>query len=205
MTIKPLSTLLDDIRIQLAAGPDETSIETLLEGLHERGFGVALALFALPMAIPLPKPPGLSTIFGIPMLLFSVQLALGRHVMWFPRFLNRKTLKKERLDPLFRTLTPRVRQIETWLKPRHEWLTRGLPSRLTGLVAGLISLCVISPLPGLNTVTSLGLGIMGLGLVMRDGLAILFGAALALFWATCIITLYVVFGLEGINALRNFW
>jgi hypothetical protein len=62
----------------------------------------------------------------------------------------------------------------------------------------------MSPLPGLNTVTSLGLGIMGLGLVMRDGLAIVTGGAIALAWAACIISLYVVFGLEGLDALRSF-
>jgi len=201
---RPFSTLLDDIRGQLAAGPELVSIETLLEGLHERGFGVALALFSLPMAIPLPKPPGLSTIFGIPMLILAGQLALGRHTLWFPAFVHQKTIKKARLDALFRATTPRIRQIESWLKPRHEWMTQGLPSRLTGCVAVLISLCVMSPLPGLNTVTSLGLGIMGLGLVMRDGLAIVTGGAIALAWAACIISLYVVFGLEGLDALRSF-
>ncbi len=204
MATRPFSVLLDTLRDQIATGPDQVSVKTLLEGLHERGFGVALALFALPMAIPLPKPPGLSTVFGIPMLILSGQLALGRHTLWFPDIINRKTVKKERLDRLFGAISPRARQIEALLKPRHEWVTAGLPSRLTGIAGGLISLCIISPLPGLNTVTSLGLGIMGLGLIMRDGLAILVGAAGALLWAGCIISLYIVFGLEGINALRSF-
>ena len=204
MTTRPFSTLLDDIGSQLAAGPEQVTVDTLLEGLHERGFGVALAFFALPMAIPLPKPPGLSTIFGIPMAILAAQLALGRHKMWFPRFITRKTFKKDRIATLFHALAPRVRKIEAYLKPRHEWITQGLPSRLTGLVAGLISLCVISPLPGLNTVTSFGLSLIGLGLVMRDGLAIVLGATIALLWAGGVISLYVIFGLEGINALRNF-
>lgn len=203
MTIRPFSALLDDIRINLMAGPEHIRVETLLEGLHERGLGVVLALFALPMAIPLPKPPGLSTLFGIPMLILSAQITLGRHTLWLPRFIQQKTIKKQQLIPLLGGMVPRITKIESWLKPRHEWVTQGLASRLTGLVAGLIALCVISPLPGLNTVTSMGLSVMGLGLVMRDGLAILVGGTVALLWATCVISLYAIFGMEGLHALRS--
>jgi hypothetical protein len=49
----------------------------------------------------------------------------------------------------------------------------------------------------------LGLSIIGLGLIMRDGLAIMVGTVLAVVWAACVISLYVFFGLEGIHALRS--
>jgi hypothetical protein len=203
MTIRALSTVLTDIHAQIDAGPENVSVGTLLEGLHERGFGVAIALFTLPLSIPVPKPPGLSTIFAIPLLILTAQLAFRRHTLWFPRFILQKTFKKGQILPVFAAIIPRTRQIEVLLKPRLEIMTTGIASQMVGVVGMFISLCIMSPFVGLNTVTSIGLSIMAVGLTARDGLAIVIGAALATLWALGIISLYIFFGMEGLNALRD--
>lgn len=203
MTIRSFSTLLDNLATRLDGGDDRVLVDTLLEGFHERGFGVAIALFALPMAIPIPKPPGLSTVFGLPLLILTLQQALGRHTLWMPGMIRRRTLARDGLVRCFRGMIPWLRRVEILLKPRCEWATAGLLSRLTGFLGVIMSLCIMVPLPGTNTVTGFGMGVMALGLIARDGLAVMAGAVIGTGWAALILTLYAFFGMEALNVLRN--
>ena len=61
---RSLSALFDGV---LSRHEGQTvRISTLLESLHERGFGVLLILFSLPLCIPVPKPPPVDTIGSRP-------------------------------------------------------------------------------------------------------------------------------------------
>jgi hypothetical protein len=57
------SAMLADI---VRGSSDPISISTLFERLGDRGFGLALLLFAIPNAIPFPIP-GISVITGMPL------------------------------------------------------------------------------------------------------------------------------------------
>lgn len=49
---------------------DTLSVGEIKNALHERGFGVLLAISALPMCLPVPVPPGYTTLFSIPLFIF---------------------------------------------------------------------------------------------------------------------------------------
>ena len=51
---------------------DYISFREIKLALHERGFGLLMLFFALPLSIPLPVPPGLTAIPAIPLILFSI-------------------------------------------------------------------------------------------------------------------------------------
>ena len=67
--MRTLSNLLHTLKSHLLAEEGRISIDSLLESFHERGFGLALFIFAIPMAIPVPKPPGISSLFAVPLVL----------------------------------------------------------------------------------------------------------------------------------------
>lgn len=200
MTVRALSQLLSDLR-QTIDG-EETSVATLLEGFHERGFGVMTLLFSIPMALPIPKPPGLSTLFGVPLMILTLQQAAGRHTVWMPEIIRRKRVSSAKLIRVLDGGIPWARKIEYLLRPRMEYMTRGAVSHLIGFCGCLMAMCMMIPLPGTNTVPSFGIALMSAGVIMRDGLCVLAGMVAGTLWSVGIVSLYLFFGMEGINALR---
>lgn len=201
MTTRTLSSLLADLRASLTG--ERSSIDTLLEGLHERGFGVAILLFSLPLSIPIPKPPGLSTLFGIPLLLLTVQQALGRHTLWMPRVIRRRSVSNEGLSKILNHAIPFTEKVEGFLRPRLEWVTLGVSSHIIGLIGTMLSAFICLPLPGSNTVPGIALTLMAGGVMMRDGLCVIIGAAAGMGWVMGLSALYIMIGREGLNALHS--
>ena len=56
---------------------EEISLFDVNHFLHEKGFALLLILFSFPMAIPLPYPPGFTTILGLPLIFYGMQINFG--------------------------------------------------------------------------------------------------------------------------------
>lgn len=69
---------------------DRVTLGELAEFLGDRSIGGLLLVLALPMALPVPAP-GLSVLFGVPLIVISVQLALGYRRAWLPARLARRS------------------------------------------------------------------------------------------------------------------
>lgn len=201
MTIRKLSDVLAELKQTLSG--EIITMDALLDGLHERGFGVVLLAFALPLSIPLPKPPGISTLFGIPLLVLTTQQALGRRTFWMPQFIRRRSIEKEKLDRLLDSTVPVVQKIEILVRPRLEWVTHGRFSRLIGFLGAIMAAFISIPLPGSNTIPGIGIALMAMGVMMRDGLAVIIGAIIGTGWVFGLGSFYLFFGREGLNALQN--
>jgi hypothetical protein len=201
MTTRTLSTVLGDLRDSL--GGERTSFDTLLLGLHERGFGVVILIFSLPLCIPVPKPPGLSTLFGIPLLILTIQQALGRHTVWMPQFIRRRHVQTAGLVKILSRAISITEKIENLLRPRLEWVTQGACSNIIGFVGILMAAFIALPLPGSNTIPGIAVTLMAGGVMMRDGLCVIIGAVAGTLWVIGLSTLYFILGREGLNALQT--
>jgi hypothetical protein len=82
----------------------------------------------------------------------------------------------------FKTWVPRLAvglaQFERLLKPSLPALTLPAPERLIGLIAILFAFVSALPLPFMHNMPAAGLVLIGLGLIERDGRAILAGIAI---------------------------
>lgn len=199
--IRPLSTLLEDLKAGLPEG--DVPLDTVLESLHERGFGVLLFFLAFPMALPVPKPPGVTFILGIPLLLLTAQQAIGRHTVWLPEKIQKRTIGRDRLACLIEKVIPWLLKLETFVRPRMGWATRGVFSRLSGLSGVVMSTAIFLPFPGFNTVPSMSLCLLAIGDVMRDGLAVLIGSILGVAWIFFLASLITFLGIEGVHLLKE--
>ncbi len=198
-TVRSLSELLADFSLQLQEKHKEdkarVDIAEILDAFHERGFGVILFFFALPMALPLPVPPGINVLLASPLILLTAQQMLGRHEIWLPEKMRRKTFSARSLRTMLNKAVPWVQKIELLVRPRLGFLTQGVTSNFIGLAGLLMALTICIPVPLTNTVPSLGIACMAIGVVMRDGLAVLAGAAIGLLW----ISLLVFLGEAGLR------
>ncbi len=194
---RPLSALLTDFQASL--GGERVTLADVLEAFHERGFGVVLFILALPMALPVPVPPGINILLASPLILLTAQQAIGRHTIWLPESLKRRSISASGLRKTLDHAVPWTRRLEWLVRPRLGMITQGMFSHLIGFCGLLMALAICVPLPLTNTVPSLGIALMALGVVMRDGLAVLAGAAIGLLW----IALLVLLGEAGLRLLLD--
>lgn len=157
----------------------------IVEAFGERAFGAVMLLFAI--VNMLPWPPGGTTITGAPLLFLSIELAWGRDTLWLPNWIERRSVKRE----TFRTLSGRfmklIRFSESLSRPRLYFLTGPFGQGLIGLACLFLSAILVLPVFGGNLIPAIAIGFFSLGVMQRDGLAVLLG------WLTTGITVAVLF------------
>ena len=200
--IRAISEVITDMNAALTE--DQVSVGQILEAFHERGFGFLLLIFAFPMALPIPKPPGLSTILAIPLILLTVQQALGFHTIWFPAFIRRKSFSSAAFSRVIETSIPWLKKIEALARPRLGMITQGAFSNVIGVCGLIMALWIAVPMPLSNTVPSIGIALMAIGVMMRDGVFVLAGAVIGLLWVFAMIFVIVFLGMEGLDLIVEY-
>lgn len=178
---------------------DEFLFGEIKDALHERGFGLLLLFFSVPLAVPVPVPPGVTTIAALPLLLLSLQILLGRKTPWLPLWLMRKKIRRRTLAKILSKSTPTLRRIERILKPRLLFISKN--ERLVGLMCFIFSLNTAIPVPFGNIFSAAGISIISLGFLSRDGFVITLGYLLGLMG----ILLSVILLLLGGNVVDHFF
>jgi hypothetical protein len=157
------------LRAVIDTAPGDTiSIREIVEAFGERAFGFVIILFSLPNCIP--APPGMNSVFGLPVLLFAFQLALGFKKPWLPKKVMDKTFKVTTFRKIIDKAEPKLRKVEGICRPRYTALFGPRGDRLIGVFAIILALCVIVPLPGTNWVPSFALVILSIAIMQEDGL-----------------------------------
>lgn len=182
---------------------DKISISDILEAVHERGFGMLILILSIPMALPIPVPPGINILLASPLILLTAQQAIGRHTIWLPKWMLGKTIKRTKLSSMIKTIIPWSQRFEKLAKPRIEFITLGMFSRLIGVLGLIMALAICIPLPLTNTVPSLGIALMSVGVIMRDGLAVLSGAIIGTLWICALGMIVIFLGTEGIDLAKE--
>jgi hypothetical protein len=186
-----------------ALSPDRVSLRWIIDAFHERGFGFLVFLFVIPMALPIPKPPGLSTILALPLLLLTFQQMMGRHSIWLPKVLLDKSFSTEQFSLFIHKSLPWIKRLEKILKPRLGFMTQGLFSLFIGLSGVIMTLFIMLPLPFTNSIAGIGVALMGMGVVMRDGLTVIIGMLVGFGWICVYIYVVLYFGVEGIEMITR--
>lgn len=137
--------------------------------LHERGFAILMLLFALPLSIPVPVPPGFTTILSIPLLIFSAQLIWGMDSPSLPQWLEKKSIKRKTLAAVIEKSSPLLRKIEKLTKPRIPIFNNVIGEKLFATIAFICSMSIAIPLPLTNFVPAQGIALMSLSILNKDG------------------------------------
>ena len=201
MTIESISQTLKTLQAGFTG--DRVEFSEIFETLHERGFGFVLLLLALPMALPVPVPPGVNVLLASPLVLLTAQQALGRRNVWIPQAMRRKSIARKGVDAFLNRAIPIVQKFELLLKPRLFFVTQGVFSHCVGGVGLIMALAICIPVPLTNTIPSLGIAMMAIGVLSRDGLVVLCGAVIGLLWVAILFLAVIFLGGEGIDFVRH--
>jgi hypothetical protein len=142
----------------------------LVDTFGPRSFAI---LFVVLMALPaLPLPTGaISHVLEIVTMLLALELMVGRAEVWLPERLKHRELKGLTGPKFSNALLKRIRWFEKFSRPRMAGL---LGNRLTGMAFGAIvfglalTAFLSPPFSGLDTLPSLGVVILSLGVLLGD-------------------------------------
>jgi hypothetical protein len=172
---------ITDILLSFTQGfsSTEISIRELRDQLSGRIYGMLLLVLALPNLIPLPAP-GLSAITGLPLLILSVQLMLGKNTPWFPQVVLNRKIRTEHLQQICTKTIPHLSKLERYVLPRFFWLVHPPADRIIATVCVLLSLLIMLPIPFGNALPALAVCFFSIALLQRDGIFVLAGLACAI-------------------------
>ena len=128
---------------------------------------------------------------------------IGRETIWLPQRILNKTVSRGFFENVIHKSMPYVKKIEWFLKPRLGAVTQGVFSNFIGLAGLIMALSVTIPLPLTNTVPSFGIAVMALGVIMRDGLAVIMGAVVGLTWVAMLVCVSIFLGAEGFELIKE--
>jgi hypothetical protein len=198
---------LSQLLAEIAEGPedDRISIGDLLAALKRRALGALIFIFAVPVALPL--PPGVSTVFGAPLLFLTAQLMLGMRP-WLPKLITNRSLKRGEFKKIIGAVAPWLHRAESVMKPRLQFVGHRPIVYLLGLMCLILSIILFLPIPLGNMLPALAVSIISLGLLARDGLWMLIGFAAGVLaivivwgvlWAMIFAALFVVGNVFGLK------
>ena len=189
----PASQLLQEL-VDKNKSTNSISLGEINEHLNERGFALLMILFSFPMAIPLPYPPGFTTVLGLPLLFFSIQMLLGMDKPSLPAWIAKKTIKTSHLSFAVEKSAKYFMKLEKLLRPRLAYFSSIHGEKLIGFVSMLCAISITLPIMFGNAVPSAGIFIMALGLLGKDGVVIIIGiitSIIGLFIASLVV--YLIF------------
>ncbi len=189
----PASQLLQEL-VDKNKSANNISLGAINEHLNERGFALLMILFSFPMAIPLPFPPGFTTVLGLPLLFFSIQMILGMDKPSLPAWIAKKTIKTSHLAFAVEKSAKYFLKLEKLLRPRLAYFSSIHGEKLIGFISMLCAISITLPIMFGNAVPSAGIFIMALGLLGKDGLVIIIGiitSIIGLFIASLVV--YLIF------------
>lgn len=154
---------------------DRISFDDLTSTLGDKCYAGLLFLLAAPNMLP--TPPGASAILGVPLIILSAQLMLGLRRPWFPGFVLNRDVSTEKFAKVGERLEPLTRRAEGLLSRRLDLLTGVVGRRVVGLICLLLAIMLALPVPLGNVVPAAAISLFALGLLARDGWAVLAGIA----------------------------
>jgi len=168
----------DILRRIASAPPADMTLETLIAALGERSFGLAILVLATPNIIPF--LPGFASLCAVPMTIIAVQMMQGYPCIRLPRRFAATSLSAATITKMLARCIPLLTRMERWVKPRLHIMSSPVAEKIIGLLWCILAFVMFLPIPLGDPAPSLCAALLALGMLEKDGILIMVGAAAAL-------------------------
>lgn len=171
-------TMRDALQRAIASinGPT-VSLRQLLAIIGDHGSLLLCAILTVPFLIPV-SIPGVSTVFGLAILLLGIGVTFNR-APWLPKQVIDRPVDAGKLKDVLQRGANMVARIEKVIRQRLDFFTSGaLMGRINGLAIVFAAVLLMLPLglvPFSNTLPALAILFLCIGVSQRDGLLVLAG------------------------------
>jgi hypothetical protein len=165
----PRRTASEELERWLESDGDKT-LGSIIELFQEKSFALLFILLLGVSALPLPTG-GATHVFEIVAMLLAVQLIAGRDQIWLPERWQRLRLAGPNQQRFINRLMKTIRWLERFSRPRASYL---FGHRLSNIVFGVLVLAgsvaafLAPPFSGLDTLPSLGVVLLSIGVLLED-------------------------------------
>jgi hypothetical protein len=170
-----LSSALSDAARSLTG--ETASVRELLGLIGEQGMLVLCIFLTIPFLVPV-SIPGVSTVFGLLVILIGVGVVTNR-IPWLPSRLIDRRFPTSKLCPALEQGAKVLQRLERYLHPRWSVLTRGAAmNRFNGamiVLAGLLLMAPFGLIPFSNTLPAFAALFLAAGMLEQDGLFVFLG------------------------------
>ncbi len=179
----------------------DKTLSSLVDLFEEKGFAIVFVILLAVPALPLPTG-GATHVFEIIAVLLALELIAGRDQIWLPERWRKLELAGPRQQRFITRLMKLIRRLERLSRPRLRFL---FDHRLSNIVFGLLVVGLSAgaflapPFTGLDTLPSLGVVLLSLGVLLEDILVVV----TALVVGAAGVVLEVVLGSAAINGLGS--
>lgn len=169
-----------DFSLELDQWLKSDGTKTLIEldqVFGDRTFAILFMFMMAASALPIPTG-GVTDIFAVITILFSLQMVLGRKSLWLPKRWRKMKLTKVFTKKLLPGLVKLIRWLEKFSSPRLSWVFKGrISDAILGISVLILAAATIAapPFSGLDTIPALGIVILSAGIVLKDGLMTISG------------------------------
>jgi len=171
-----LEEVLEGIE-HIAEGHDRVSLGDALDHFGHASFPPLLILFPLVEISPIGSIPGVPTVIAANIAVVALQMLFGSEHVWFPQFVQNRTVDGKKLALAAHRLDRLAAQIDTALSNRLDFLTHGVWMKVAALV--ILLLCMTVPplevIPFASSLPMITVVLFGLALLLGDGLLMLCG------------------------------
>jgi hypothetical protein len=167
------------------------TLGSLTEVFQEKSFAVLFVLLLALSALPLPTG-GVTHVFELIAMLLALELIAGRKTVWLPERWKRRELGVTEQQGASERLLRLIRWLESHSRPRLGFL---LTHRLSGVLFGALvfvltlTAFLAPPFTGLDTLPSLGVVLLSLGVLLDDSLLALVGIVVGAVGALLVVIL----------------
>jgi hypothetical protein len=170
-------SIVQRLRETAATLPAErVSMQTLAHAHGPAAHGTWLLLMAVPCLLPV---PGVGTVLGLGMVALAVTMWRGQSAVCLPRRVAELELSSHWAQRVLGMLASAYAVAGRFARARLSHLASAEGRSWTAAAIGLMALIVVMPIPFGNVLPALALMLIGLGLVFRDGVALVLGLAMA--------------------------
>jgi hypothetical protein len=156
---------------------ESASVREILALIGEQGMLMFCIFLTIPFLVPV-SIPGVSTVFGLLVILIGIGVALNR-VPWLPDRLLDRRFPTQKLVPALEQGSRLLSKLERLLHPRWAPLVRGPRiNRFNGWMIALAGVLLMAPfglVPFSNTLPALAALFVAAGVLEQDGLFVFLG------------------------------
>jgi hypothetical protein len=166
-------------RLADAGAENGLTIREIRDRLDERAYGLLVLILAIPCLVP--GLYGVPQVVGVAILILAVQLLCGREEPWLPNWFLNLRAKASWLKGMADFAEARLGWLERLSRPRLKAFSVGPGEKFAAIFMMIATVTIVMPLT--NTIPSVALALLSVGLIQRDGLFVLGGAGVATVWA----------------------
>lgn len=156
------------------------TLHQIRDRLDERAYGLLILLLSIPCLVP--GLYGVPQVVGLIVILLAGQMLVGREEPWLPRWFLNLRCKGSWLKAMADFAETKLGWIDRLSRPRLRRFADGPGEKLAAVFMILATVTILMPLT--NTIPSIALALLSVGLIQRDGLFVLAGCAVTTVWLT---------------------